>query len=104
MLEQSNRYLFTDTNAITTLTFARQYHGRVDPRLNELANRAVTRYDLVFVCDLDFPHEDTWDRSGEVSRAAFQAQVIGDLNGRKVPFIMLRGSVEERVARVRARR
>ena len=41
-----------------------------------------------------------WDRSGEVDRAAFQRRVIGDLNARKVPFITLRGALDERVARV----
>jgi nicotinamide riboside kinase len=92
---------FTDTNAITTALFARYYHGRATPRLAALADRAVTRYDLVVVCDIDTPYDDTWDRSGEVNRAAFQRQVIGDLNERKVPFIMLRGSLEERVSRVR---
>jgi NadR type nicotinamide-nucleotide adenylyltransferase len=100
LLEKSNRYLFTDTNAITTATFARYYHGRVEPRLSGLAERAVTRYDLVFVCDIDFPYEDTWDRSGEVHRTAFQGQVISDLNQLKVPFIILSGSLEKRISQV----
>ena len=102
LLTQSNRYLFTDTNALTTATFARYYHGTVSARLAELADRAARRYDLTFVCDIDVPYDDTWDRSGEVNRAAFQRQVIGDLNERKAPFIMLRGTLDERVARVRA--
>ena len=102
LLERSNRYLFTDTNAITTATFARYYHGMVDPRLSASVDHAITRYDLVFVCDIDVPYDDTWDRSGEVNRSVFQRQVIGDLNQHKVPFIMLRGTLEERVARVRS--
>jgi len=101
LLERSNRYLFTDTNALTTATFARRYHGAVEPRLAALADRAMGRYDLTFVCDLDIPYADTWDRSGECDRAAFQRQVIGDLNARKVPFILLRGSLAQRVGRVR---
>lgn len=102
LLEQANRYLFTDTNAITTATFARYYHGMLDPRLAAMADRAVTLYDLVFVCDIDIPYDDTWDRSGEVNRSVFQRQVICDLNQRKIPFIMLVGTLEERVARVRS--
>ena len=102
LLVQSNRYLFTDTNAITTATFARYYHGTVSPRLAELAARAAMRYDLVFVCDIDIPYDDTWDRSGEVNRFAFQQQVIADLNERKVPFIMLRGTLQDRVSQVQA--
>ena len=64
MLEKSNRYLFTDTNAITTVTFSRYYHGSIDPRLAELASRSVARYDLVFVCDIDIPYDNTWDQIG----------------------------------------
>ena len=101
LLLESNRFLFTDTNAITTLTFSRYYHGETLPRLIELADRAVTRYDLVFLCDTDIPYEDTWDRSGEVNREAFQRQVVSDLVVRKIPFIWLRGSLDRRIKRVR---
>jgi HTH-type transcriptional regulator, transcriptional repressor of NAD biosynthesis genes len=101
LLEKANRFLFTDTNAITTATFARYYHGSIGPRLEALADAAVTRYDLVFLCDIDIPYDDTWDRSGQANRTAFQRQVIGDLKMRKVPFFLLRGTLEERVSRVR---
>ncbi len=101
LLAEADRYLFTDTNALTTATFARYYHGSVDPRLAALADRAPARYDLTFVCDTDIPYDDTPDRSGEVCRATFQRQVIGDLGRRKVPFILVRGSLEQRMARVR---
>jgi NadR type nicotinamide-nucleotide adenylyltransferase len=100
-LLRADRYLFTDTNALTTATFARWYHGSVPARLAELASRAVARYDLTFVCDSDIPYDDTWDRSGDADRTAFQRQVLQDLARHKVPFILLRGSLEERVARVR---
>ncbi|RFA29409.1 cytidyltransferase [Alkalilimnicola ehrlichii] len=99
-LREANRYLFTDTNALTTETFARYYHGHVDPRLTALADRAAMRYDLVFVCDTDIPYEDSWDRSGEVQRLSFQRQVIGDLRRRNIPFVLLQGSIEQRAERV----
>jgi len=101
LLERSNRYLFTDTSAITTATFARYYHGMVAPRLAALADMTARRYDLVFVCDTDIPYADTWDRSGSANRMAFQRQVIGDLMARKVPFTMLSGHLEARVSQVR---
>lgn len=100
LLTEANRYLFTDTNALTTAAFARYYHGGVEARLDALADKAAGRYDLTFVCDVDIPYRDTWDRSGEVQRASFQRQVIGDLQRREVPFILLRGNLEERAARV----
>ncbi len=97
----ANQYLFTDTNAITTSMFSMYYHQSVHNRLVELANLAQSRYDLVFLCDVDIPYDDTWDRSGEVSRKTFQKQIIGDLLARKVPFIVLRGDLESRIAKVR---
>ncbi len=100
LLTDANRYLFTDTNAMTTLTFGRYYHGAVAPRLAALAAQAAGRYDLVFLCDVDIPYDDTWDRSGEVNRAAFQRQVIADLRRYRVPYITLRGALDQRVARV----
>lgn len=101
LLEKSNRYLFTDTNAITTATFARYYHGRIEPRLVELANQSATRYDLTIVCDTDVPYEDTWDRSGKVKRDVFQRQVIADLNSLKVPYIVISGTIIERISIVK---
>ena len=101
MVAEADTYLFTDTNALTTATFARYYHGTAPARLEELAGEAPSRYDLTFVCGTDIPYDDTWDRSGDVNRQAFQRQVIGDLCARKVPFVLLEGSVDQRAARVR---
>ncbi len=100
LLYEADRYLFTDTNAITTYMFALAYHGNAEPRLVELANVATTRYDLVFVCDTDIPYDDTWDRSGDADRLVFQKQIITDLRLRRIPFFMLRGTVEQRAAMV----
>lgn len=101
LLYEANQYLFTDTNAITTFMFSMSYHESVHNRLAELANLAQSRYDLVFLCDVDIPYDDTWDRSGDVNRKTFQKQIIGDLLVRKIPFIVLSGDLETRVAKVR---
>jgi HTH-type transcriptional regulator, transcriptional repressor of NAD biosynthesis genes len=103
LAQQANRYLFVDTNAITTVTFARYYHGSVSERLMAFASGCSSRYDLTFVCDADIPYADTWDRSGDANREAFQKQVLADLASRNVPYILLRGALEERVAQVRAK-
>lgn len=101
LLCQANQYLFTDTNALTTALFARYYHGTVPPRLADLAGQTAARYDPIFVCDTDIPYDDTWDRSGEANRLAFQRQVIGDLVARHIPYFLLRGDLDRRVAQVR---
>ncbi|WP_375338994.1 AAA family ATPase [Ancylothrix sp. D3o] len=101
LLSQANKYLFTDTNAITTYMFSLYYHNKAAPKLVELADRASSRYDLVFVCDLDIPYENTWDRSGEANRKIFQKQIISDLIVRKIPFFLLQGDLETRVRYVK---
>ena len=76
-------------------------HGKADQRLIDYANAASTRYDLVFLCDSDIPYDDTWDRSGEGNRQVFQKQIIGDLAERKIPYFLLQGSIDERIAFVK---
>jgi NadR type nicotinamide-nucleotide adenylyltransferase len=100
LLERANRYLFTDTNALTTRLFSLYYHESAAPPLCRLADEAAGRYDLVFLCDTDIPYHDTWDRSGDVNRRLFQNRIIGDLRARKIPYLTLGGSVRERTAAV----
>lgn len=96
----SNRYLFVDTNALTTYHFALSYHGMAEPRLAQLADQAQQRYDLVLVCDTDIPYDDTWDRSGEVQRTIFQKQLLAQLQQRRQPYYLIGGPLEQRIAQV----
>lgn len=102
LLAEANRYLFTDTSAITTAMFSLAYHGALAPRLAELARNAQSRYDLVVVCDSDIPYDDTWDRSGDADRQVFQKQILADLRERRLPFLLVSGDVEARARRVGA--
>lgn len=99
-LKSANKYLFCDTNAITTYMYALDYHGKVPDFLNKTALENPHRYDLFFLCDDDIPYDDTWDRSGDQKRKVFHKQIISDLKMRRIPYIILRGSLEERVAKV----
>lgn len=101
LIYQANQYIFTDTNAITTFMFSMSYHQSAHNRLVELANLAQSRYDLVFLCDVDIPYDDTWDRSGDVNRKVFQKQILGDLIVRKIPYIVLSGDLEARIKKVK---
>jgi len=96
----ANRFLFVDTDATTTYMFSLYYHGRAHPRLAELADRARDRYDLYFLCGDEIPYDDTWDRSGDASRAAFQRQIREDLVRRAIPFVDLKGALDDRVETV----
>ncbi|WP_414515806.1 AAA family ATPase [Nostoc sp. PCC 9305] len=101
LLLQANQYLFTDTNALTTYQFSLYYHKIVAPELAKLAHQAMSRYDLVFICDSDIPYDDTWDRSGEANRNIFQKQIQSDLIIRKIPFFSLSGDLNTRISTVK---
>lgn len=96
----ADRYLFVDTNAITTYMYALDYHGRAPELLTRLALENAQRYDLFFLCDDDIPYDDTWDRSGDQKRHVFHKQIIADLQARRIPYITLRGTLEERMCKV----
>lgn len=100
LLYQANRYLFIDTNSLTTYLFALDYHGYVLPKLESLASKAATDYDLIFLCDDDIEYDDTWDRSGDLKRKTFQKRVIADLKERRIPYLILKGNLKDRVKNV----
>jgi NadR type nicotinamide-nucleotide adenylyltransferase len=101
LIQQANKYIFTDTNAITTYMFSLYYHNNADDRLALLAKGAEKRYDLVFLCDIDTPYDDTWDRSGDMNRKDFQQKIIKDLTKRKIDYILLSGNLEQRKKKVK---
>ncbi len=101
LMLDADRYLFVDTDASTTRLFSLYYHGRVDPRLQALAEQSAQHYDLYFLCEDDIPYDDTWDRSGIANRRLFQDQVRSDLACRKIPYICLRGSLQQRLEKVK---
>lgn len=101
LLRESNKYLFTDTNAITTYLFGLHYHGKAEKRLEELAVSCASRYDLFFVCENDIPYEDTWDRSGDANREEMQKRTIAYLSEHKIPYIALSGTLDARIGKVK---
>jgi len=97
----ANKYMFTDTNAITTYLFSMYYHGYADQFLWYLADECYKRYDVVFLCDEDIPYDDTWDRSGEANRHMFQRMYYDYLAVHKIPFTLLSGNLEARMKKVK---
>ncbi len=97
---RSDKYCFVDTNAITTYMFALDYHSKAPELLTRLALENAFRYDLFFLCEDDIPYDDTWDRSGDQKRHIFHKQIIADLKQRNIPYISLKGTLEERIKKV----
>jgi HTH-type transcriptional repressor of NAD biosynthesis genes len=72
------------------------------PQLQDLADRAAVRYHVTFVCGDDIPYHETWDRSGAANRAVMQAWTLAELSARGIPFVVVRGSLQERLDTVRS--
>jgi NadR type nicotinamide-nucleotide adenylyltransferase len=101
MILLSRKYCFIDTNALTTYMFAEDYHGYVLPELQQLADDCYGRYDVFFLCEVDIPYEDTWDRRGAENRRVFQKKIVDDLVERRIPFFRLDGSLDKRLKKVK---
>ena len=100
----ASRYLFVDTSALTTLLLGIAYgHIEQAPKaLLAYADDCKHRYAHHFVCADDIPHEQDGWREDEAWRAQIQALVLADLEARGIAYTIVRGSLEERAAQVRA--
>jgi HTH-type transcriptional regulator, transcriptional repressor of NAD biosynthesis genes len=101
-ISNAKRFLFVDTNAITTMFLGYAYEGQMLPELTELAREAQTRYHHVFLCSDDIPFaQDGW-RDDAVWRSRAQGMVRYDLAVRGIAYTEVRGSLEARVEQVKA--
>ncbi|WP_229217304.1 AAA family ATPase [Massilia forsythiae] len=102
-MQRARRWLFVDTNALTTLLLGLQF-GQVTPpapaELLRCADECAARYAHTFVCADDIPYEEQEVRENEAWRGRIQRLVLQDLEARGIPYTIVRGSVEERAAQV----
>ena len=101
-MQDANDFLIVDTNALTTWHFAIDYYGCALPELDKLADESKDRFDVVFLCADDIPFEDTWERSGDVKRKAFQDFITRQLHERDIAYTLITGSVDSRLKQVKA--
>jgi len=96
----ARRYLFCDTTPWTTLHWCLWMHGTADPRLLELADRTMSDYTW-FLCADDFAWVQDGSRvMGNGHARRFQRQQLVDLEARGVPYVLLEGSLDDRVSAV----
>lgn len=103
-MAQARRWLFVDTNALTTLLLGIEFGQVGSPPPAELlryADDCRTRYAHTFVCADDIPYEEQEVREDEAWRGRIQQLVLKDLDGRGIPYTLVRGGVEERARQVR---
>lgn len=101
---RAQRYLFVDTNALTTLLLGTQFRQVGDPppaALLDCADDCRARYAYTFVCADDIPYEEQDVRENEAWRGRIQQLVLDDLAARGIAYTIVRGSIEERARQVR---
>jgi len=97
---EANGYLFCDTTPLITYMFCNYYHGKVTDDLWDMARRSEKIYDVVFVCDTDIPFDPSNGRRSREINLEQQQILIDELRMRKMPFITLKGTIEERLIAV----
>lgn len=99
---RANRWLFVDTNAVTTMFFSHYYNGDSLPRLRDLADECRARYRHHLVCAPDIAFEQDGWRDNEVWRARMHGMVRHDLAVRRIDHAVVHGALDDRVAQVAA--
>jgi HTH-type transcriptional repressor of NAD biosynthesis genes len=99
-MKTANRVLFCDTDLITTQIYSRQYLGFVPPELVELEKEIS--YDRYFLFDIDVPWIADGLRDLDNRREEMYGIFRNELLQRKIAFIAVSGSFDQREALVRA--
>jgi len=93
-VKTANKILFCDTDLITTQIYSQTYLHRVPGILYELERQI--KYDRYFLFDIDLPWVDDGVRDLGNQRKEMYDVFKDELVKRKIPFIGVRGSQEER--------
>lgn len=95
----ANKFLFCDTDLITTQIYSHQYLDEVPLKLAELENQI--QYEKYFLFDIDVPWvpdglRDLWDRREEMA-VIFKSE----LERRAIPYVLVSGTWEERFKQIK---
>lgn len=98
--ERAVRFLFCDTDALATALWHERYLGSRSPEVDAVA--AAHHYDLYVLCDIDVPFEHDGVRFDPLARPRMHARFVEELNQRPEPWILVSGSLEDRLDRIDA--
>ncbi|WP_428654643.1 AAA family ATPase [Runella sp.] len=98
-LQTANKVLFCDTDLITTQIYSRHYFGYVTDALKKL-EREVS-YDLYLLLNIDTPWVADSLRDMGHRRAEMFAVFKDELQKRRLPYVLIEGTWEERFAGAR---
>ena len=94
----AREWLFVDTNALTTMMFSHLYDRDSLDELRLLAAECADRYALTLVCDDDIAFEQDGWRDTDDWRGRMQGLVLADLAVREIPYVVVSGDLEQRLA------
>ena len=98
---QANEFLFCDTTPLMTALYSREYWGRVDAQLEQLA--ATHDYALTLVTAPDTPWvADGLMRESEAVRQRVYAMLVQELDARAIRFVLVEGDLPHRLRQVEA--
>jgi len=92
--ERAHRWLFCDSTPLTTLFYSLEMFGRVDAKLERLADRT---YDQTVLCAPDFPFVQDGTRREPSFREHGHAWYLRELGRRRTRYLVAQGSVDQRV-------
>ncbi|MEW6209619.1 MAG: ATP-binding protein [Acidobacteriota bacterium] len=97
MVKRASRVLFCDTDPMTTAVWCERYFDKCDERILRLADER--KYDLYFLCDIDFEWIDDGTRDSGHLREWFHRRFLEEIERRHLRCVLLSGSIEERMNR-----
>ncbi len=97
-----NKVLICDTNAFATRLWHERYMGFFSPAVDEIVDQTPKPV-LYVLTDIDIPFVQDGIRDGEHIRAQMHARFIEELEKQDVPWILVSGTIEERIAQVEAK-
>jgi NadR type nicotinamide-nucleotide adenylyltransferase len=98
---RAQRFLFCDTTPLMTAVYSRVYWQRVDEQLAALA--AIHDYALTLVAAPDGPWvADGLQRESAAVRQTVHRLLLAMLDERSIPFILVEGSLPQRLRQVEA--
>ena len=98
--QRARRFVFVDTNAITTQQYAFFFFGACPAEVQAYADRCRERYAHTFVCAPDIPFEQDGTRVHPQVQRYQDGAVRNDLTVRGIPYTVVGGPLAERVAAV----
>ncbi len=97
LAEACNRILVCDTDSFVTSIWHERYVGHAAAEVQEAS--VGRRVDLYLLTGADIPFVQDGTRDGEHLRVALHERFESALQGRGVPYVILRGGREERLKR-----